>query len=95
MPDFWSVTETQLIRHHSNLRTTLYVPSEDDNCPIPLKFLDVARRTYADFEAGGPGEKTETEIQDCWRDDGDKELKAPWYGKTIFLLRLPPMKTPR
>ena len=38
-----------IIRHHVLPRTRLYVPLEK-HCPIPLKFIDVMRKTHTDLE---------------------------------------------
>ncbi len=47
--DFWTVTSDALVRHHKTQRTELYVPTEQDS-PIPLKYIDVIRRTQTDHE---------------------------------------------
>ena len=47
--DFWSFPGDTLIIHHAKARTKLFVPT-DDNCPMPVRYLDVMRRTYTDLE---------------------------------------------
>ena len=42
--DFWAFNGTMLVRHHITPRDTLFVPT-DDNCPMPLEFIDVHRHT--------------------------------------------------
>ena len=55
-----------------------------ENCPIPVKYLDVLRRTYTDIES-----KDENDIEDLWTDDGAKALSESWRGKTVFTLLKP------
>ena len=85
-----------LIRHHRHQRLQLFVP-DDQNLPIPLKYIDVTRQTETSLDS--PSEKF---IQDYWnvpRDNpaggdpmqADRQLSEPWTGRTIFnLLRQPP-----
>ena len=82
--DFWSVSDDCLIIHHVKERETLYVPDEA-SCPIPLKYLDVMRRTHTGLESA-----EESKIEDYWWDAGAKRLSAPWIGKTVFYYLKPP-----
>ena len=87
-----------MIIHHNQPRTKLFQPTEE-NCPIPLKYIDVMRTTETNLE-----DKSLSKIEDFWGSAdtasspkrGGKpfnaELSEPWTGKTTFeLLRpLPP-----
>ena len=72
-----------LIRRHYCPRTTLFVPTTE-NCPIPLKYIDIFRNTKTDL----PSLKERT-IYD-FRTDGSKELSDTWTGSTTFLIMRPP-----
>jgi hypothetical protein len=82
--DFWSFPGDTVIRHHVNPRTTLFVPSDED-CPIPVKYIDVMRRTYTDLDT-----MAENTIDDLWTEDGARALSNPWKGKTVFHILRPP-----
>ena len=98
LPDKWRITKDLLIIHHNQPRTKLFQPTEE-NCPIPLKYIDVMRTTETNLE-----DKSLSKIEDFWGSAdtasspkrGGKpcnaELSEPWTGKTTFeLLRpLPP-----
>ena len=58
--DFWSVSGDFIIRQHTSPRTEMYVPSSVD-FPIPLKYVDVTRRTETNLESA-----SERIISDCW-----------------------------
>ena len=58
--DFWSVSGDAIIIFHRNPRQRLYVPSEVD-FPIPLRYVDVQRRTETDFDS-----LSESTIQYYW-----------------------------
>ena len=84
-----------LIRHHRQQRLSLFVP-DDQNLPIPLKYIDVTRQTETSLES--PSEKFITDYWNVTRDNpagGDpmranRRLSEPWTGRTIFyLLRQP------
>ena len=62
----------------------LYVPDES-TFPIPLKYIDVKRRTLTDIDS-----KDEQSIDDYWSDIGERKLTGLWSGKTIFTLLRPP-----
>ena len=47
--DYWKLTRDLLIRYHVTPRTSLYVPTDED-CPLPVKYLDVMRTTVTDME---------------------------------------------
>ena len=46
--DFWLVNSEFINRVHKRSRRTLYVPTEED-CPVPLKYIDVMRFTKTSF----------------------------------------------
>ena len=84
-----------LIRHHRQQRLSLFVP-DDQNLPIPLKYIDVTRQTETSLES--PSEKFITDYWNVTTDNpagGDpmranRHLSEPWTGRTIFyLLRQP------
>jgi hypothetical protein len=56
----------------------------DNNCPIPLKYIDILRSTSTDIR-----DKVESEVKDIWYDTDDKKLSVPWIGKTTFILLRP------
>jgi len=76
--DFWTVNDDVVIRHHRTPRTKLYVP-EESTFPIPLKYLDILRRTCTDIS-----DKAESQINDYWPESGARELSSEWVGKTVF-----------
>ncbi len=47
--DFWTCSSNVLIRHHRTPRTNRYVPTEEES-PIPVKFIDIPRKTTTDSE---------------------------------------------
>ena len=49
-PDFWSISDDCVMIHHRQARIKLYVPDES-TFPIPLKYIDVMRRTYTDIDS--------------------------------------------
>ena len=93
--DYWTMQGDMLIRHHRRPRLSLFVP-DDQNLPIPLKYVDVTRQTDTSLES--PCEKV---IRDYWNvptqnlAGGDpmqanRRLSEPWTGRTVFtLLRQP------
>ena len=66
----------------------MYVPKESE-LPIPLKYIDVLRTTDTDLES-----KEEKTIDDIWFGDkkSERELSAPWTGRTIFQIVHPKPK---
>ena len=86
-PDFWTLTEHQLVRHHRTSRNTTFVPTPE-NCPIPLRYLDVMRMTSTDLDP-----TDERLFEDEWPTIRERELSDYWTGKTIFFLLKP--KPPR
>ena len=53
---------------------------------MPLKYIDVGRRTYTDVET--PIE--ESEISDCWTTpDASREVSSDWTGRTCFNILRP------
>ena len=64
------------------------IRDRESDCPIPLKYLDVHRVTTTDLES-----QTERDIEDCWMEtNAERDLSAPWLGRTSFLLLRPPPK---
>ena len=49
LSDKWRITKDLLIITHNQPRTKLFQPTEE-NCPIPLKYIDVMRTTETDLE---------------------------------------------
>ena len=47
--DFWTCPGDVLMVQHIVPRSTLFIPT-DENCPFPMKYFDVTRRTYTDLE---------------------------------------------
>ena len=47
--DFWTCPGDVFMVHPVVPRSTLFIPT-DENCPFPVKCLDVTRRTYTDLE---------------------------------------------
>ena len=81
--DTWTITADVLIRHHITPRIKLFVPTEA-NCPLPLKYIDVLRKTTTDID-----EAAEAQIDDFWYDSDPKELSTSWTGRTVFTLLRP------
>ena len=81
--DYWSFPGDTIHIHHVVPRSSLFVPT-DENCPLPVKYLDVERRTYTDLE-----NKAEAEVEDLWTDEGARNLSDTWRGKTVFTLLRP------
>ena len=52
---------------------------EERSFPIPLKYIDVVRRTNTTLD-----ELLESRIDDNWNVDGSWELSGPWKGFTQF-----------
>jgi len=81
--DYWEFNGEVLILHHCVPRTKLFVPT-DANCPLPLKYLDVGRRTYTNLES-----KAENFVADFWTSSGARELSEDWTGKTCLPILRP------
>ena len=92
-PDKWILTKHVLIRQHNKPRKHLFTPNEvdDDPSPIPLKFLDIMRRTDTSVNS-----LSEFHQEDYWTDkqNAKKELSEFWVGRTAFSLKMPPLKAP-
>ena len=86
--DYWTFNGDVLVRHHVSPRLTLFDISKHstEDLPIPLKYIDVMRRTSTDSEAAG-----ETLIEDFWQ-NCETSLTMPWKGKTIFTILRPKAK---
>ena len=65
--------------HHRTARTKLYVPDESI-FPMPLKYIDVMRRTYTDIDSAD-----EKLIEDYWFDKGARELSGVWFRQDCLL----------
>jgi len=77
-PDTWSFSDSVLIRHINKPRTSMYVLQQED-CPIPLEYVDILRRTETDIDA-----KQEKTIRDFWTtEDADRTLSQPWIGSSV------------
>ena len=70
----WILTK----RHHFQERIKLYVPKET-SFPIPLKYMDVVWLTNTTLDV-----LRESQINDWWNVDGDRELSGPWTGFIQF-----------
>ena len=82
MPDSWALSESVLVRHINVPRTKMYVLKQED-CPVPLEYIDILRRTETDIDA-----KSEKTIRDFWTtENADYELSQPWVGRVVFELR--------
>ena len=80
-PDYWTTSGEVLVRHHVTPRTELYSPTEDDACPVPLKYLDVTRETRTSSEIPDEGI-----IKDIWDPDESiqRKLFQEWTGTTTL-----------
>ena len=84
--DYWTYNGTLLRRHHVEPRIGMFVPTED-NCPIPLKWIDVMRITKTDLDIDGY-----KNIDDVWTPDdphSKRELPETWTGSTAFFPLMP------
>jgi hypothetical protein len=82
--DTWKLVGNTLQRIHRTPRYRLFYPTEK-NCPIPVEYLDILRRTQTDLR-----DKSESQVEDFWYDNADKTgLSQPWIGKTVFHLLHP------
>lgn len=78
LEDYWTINDCCLIRHHVTPRKHFFVPNPN-NCPLPLKYLDITRRTETNLDL-----KAEQNIYDFWT-TGDKwPLSDWWEGKNRF-----------
>ena len=78
--DSWTITGNFIYRHHVAPRVKLYMPREN-TCPIPMKYIDVARTTYTSLDV-----LLKKNIEDYWNVDGERELSDAWTGFTRFVL---------
>jgi len=88
MTDYWTVSSTSVVRHHVVPRMELYVTNESE-CPIPLRYLDVVRITMTNLE-----ERKEAYMEDVWipeapMPEDTRLLSGEWTGKTIFRILRP------
>ena len=77
--DFWSATGDFICRHHVEPRVKLYVPREESFL-IPMKYIDVNRTTHTSLDV-----LSEKHIDDCWNEDGERELSDAWTGFTRLI----------
>ena len=82
-PDYWTLTNDVIIRHHKTPRTKKFMPDEVE-CPIPLKDIDILRKTRTDLDT-----LAEKEQDDFWTEHGPTEMSFPWKGSTMFDLLRP------
>ena len=66
----------QAICHHVEPRVKLNVPREESFL-VPLKYIDVTRTTNTPLDV-----MLESNIDDCWNVDGERELSDTWTGFT-------------
>ena len=78
--DFWTISGEFIYRHHVEPRVKLFMPREE-TFPIPMKHIDVARRTHTSIDV-----LLEKQIEEYWNVDGDRELSDAWTGLTRFVL---------
>jgi hypothetical protein len=84
--DYWTMPNFDvLIRNHVIPRTNLYVPTPEE-CPIPLEWLDITRRT--DTDLAHPNHRS---VEDFWTEDrrsGSGKAIDPdemWIGKPFLI----------
>ena len=77
---FWSIEGIYIYHHRNEPRGKLYLRKEE-SFPIPLRFIDVVRRTNHTLDA-----LLESRIDDYWNVDGDRNLSEPWSGFTQFTI---------
>lgn len=82
--DYWIFpNEGVIIGYHVSPRTSVYV-ADEDNCPVPLEYLDIFRRTITDISF-----PSLREIQDFWttdkREEPGREFDEEWIGETRFM----------
>ena len=73
-----SVSGNYIYRHHVQRRVKLYVP-KGGSFPFPLKYVGAVRRTHTTLDV-----LLESQIDDRWNVDGDRDLSGPWSGCTRF-----------
>ena len=67
-------------RHHVEPRVQVYV-SKAESFPIPLRYIDVIRRTHTTLDV-----LQESHLDDFWNIDVDRNLSEPWTGFTQFTI---------
>jgi hypothetical protein len=76
--EYWSMPNlTTLVRTHVTPRSALFVPITE-NCPIPLEWVDIFRRTETSLDHGEL-----QEIDDYWTADArstPRILEEEWIG---------------
>ena len=81
--DYWTMTSDVLVRNHEDERTELFSP-EGMDLPVPIKCLDVTRRTETDSD-----HLADKSVEDYWVNNGTKRLSQTWRGRTVFRIRRP------
>ena len=79
--DFCSIEGSCIHRHHVEPGVQLYVPKEE-GFPIPLRYIDVIRRTRATSDM-----LQENRIDDYRNVDGGRNLSDPWASSTQFIVQ--------
>ena len=79
--DYWTIEGRMLKRIHLQQRTSLYVPSSEDNPPVDISELQDFRKTLIRYRDG-----QEMTIDDNWKTDGTGVLDGTrkWTGQTCF-----------
>ena len=84
--DFWTCNREFITIHHRTPRTSLFIPT-DQNCPFPIKWIDVTRFTQTSIDAASLNK-----IDDLWFDGTNTvecNLDQEWIGRTRFTLLKP------
>ena len=78
--DLWSISGDFVYCQYLEPRVKLYVLREA-SFPIPLKYIDVTRATKTSLDV-----MLETNIDDYWNVDGDRDLSDTWTDFTRFTI---------
>ena len=79
--DYWQVVEPGLLRRvHVEARRSSFSPTDDGQCPVPIRQMDDWRRTSRRFVKTG---LTEEEVDD-WRNSCPTVETEDWKGHTDF-----------
>ena len=73
--DVWSISGNLIFRHHVQEKVQKFYAPNEGSFPIPLKYIDVVRRTSTPLNV-----LLESRIVDCRNVDDDSELSGPWTG---------------
>ena len=80
--DFWSIEGNFIYRHPGEPRVKIFLLKEE-LFPLPLRYIDVARRTNANTILDV---LLESRKDDYWKVDGDQNISDPWTGFTEFTI---------